>query len=168
MKEKLYKICGKKLNKKDTCETIVESLDIAIALCNGIIEPLKSEDLIKFAEEAKNKEYKSPLYKKMIEMLNNSLDKGMEKEKEKALLTCKNKDLDGVAKDVSATTKSMEGFANKMNGLVDSASKAIKSGDDRYAYEMLKFVNKSCVKSNEIFEIQQNFAKDLLQEEERV
>lgn len=165
-KEKMYKFAGQKLTEQETHEAIDSGLKFLINANEQIIDlqtKLRDPEIDEFS---RNQPYKTPLAKFMIDTLNKTWDNKIAKEKEKNAQTIESGNFKKIAKDVGTSLKTAEKFYREINGMISRASDAFDCGDERFSFELMDFVNKVLVVSNEIFQEQLNFNSKFLEPEQ--
>lgn len=154
-KEELYKINGRKLNEHDACQAMQDGLTFLIETNNVLLKSLNG-----IPEDIESIEYTSPLSDKLIDLLNKNWDTQIKTEKEKCVKDIMSNKFKSIVADVNTSLK----LQPKTIKMVDKLSKqAASTNDERYSFELLKFIQKVLQDSNEIFENQYTYANKHLQ-----
>ncbi len=163
--EKEYKFCGQKLKEPDLRQALDDSLSLLIEASNAALNGLLVKDTQDFIKENEKFAYKSTIGKKMIEFMNNSWDKEMNKEREKNEKAIAENDLDFFAKDVESAIKVLPKLNKSIQSLCKQASDALENDDTRYACEIFKYIQRSMIESKEYYEKQKEYNQKYLESE---
>ncbi len=153
----LYKFGKQKLNESELRNQLDEGLGKMVQVADDILGHFNNNELRDFLNETEKIPFKFSINQKMINLLNNRWDKKMSKEWAKSKIAIAENDLNFFSKQVSKDLKILPKFRKSIASLFQTASKAQDLGDDRYACEIFKYIERTIQESKEFYEEQRNY-----------